>query len=221
MSAHLLATLVWVLSLAPCFGWADLVNPPKRMVVVYLKTSPGQLVQPVEEMQHEAGVLMEAAGYTLEWRAIPRAPIEAVDAPIVVMELRGVCDAPERSDDALSLADSSILASAAVSNGEILPFGSVQCDVLSRMVAGALPKSGKNREFLYGRAMGRLVAHELYHILTKTRDHEDAGVGKSHFSAKDVLAEHFEFDNPALATLRAPAGGADASEMDTIEEAGR
>jgi hypothetical protein len=221
MSAHLLATLVWVLSSAPCFGWADLVTPPKRPVVLYLKINAGQPARPIEEMEREAGALMDVAGYSLEWRVLPHASIDAVEAPIVVMELHGVCEAPERPDVAVPLPDSSRLASAAISNGEILPFGSVECNTLSRMLADALPKSGNKREFLYGRAMGRLVAHELYHILTKTRDHEDTGVGKSHFSVKDVLAEHFEFDSPTLAKLREPVGDAGDSEMDTIEEAGR
>ena len=68
MSAHLFATLVWLLSSAPCFGWADLVNLPKRPVVVYLRTNPGQPDRPVEEMKREANALMDTAGYSLEWR---------------------------------------------------------------------------------------------------------------------------------------------------------
>jgi len=221
MSAHLFATLVWLLSSAPCFGWADLVNLPKRPVVVYLRTNPGQPDRPVQEMKREANALMDTAGYSLDWRNLPHETVEPVDAPIVVVSMHGICQPPQRPDTLTPLVGPSSLASTAVSDGEVLPFSSLECETLSRMVAASLAKQESKQDFLYGRAMGRLIAHELYHILTKTRDHDNGGVGKSHFSAKDVLADHFEFDNTTLAKMREPvADDADSSE-EAFEKLGR
>jgi hypothetical protein len=66
----------------------------------------------------------------------------------------------------------------------------------------------KQRDFLYGRAMGRLLAHELYHMLANQREHVGSGVGKPSFSASDVLGESFAFEESALARFRGPASGA-------------
>jgi hypothetical protein len=58
---------------------------------------------------------------------------------------------------------------------------------------------------LYGRAMGRVLAHELYHMLANQREHVGSGVGKPSFSATDVLGESFAFEESALARFRGPA----------------
>lgn len=220
MSARLVVTLVWTLSCAPSFGWSDPVNPPKRPVVVYLRTNSGQSTQPVQEMKREANALMDSAGYSLEWRNLSGQAAEAVEAPIVVVELRGICQPLEHPAALPPLATPSSLASTAVSDGEVLPFSWLECETLSRMLAPVLPNDDRRTDFLYGRAMGRLVAHELYHILTKGRDHDGGGIGKSRFSAQDVLSEHFVFDTPALAKLREPvSGGVDS--VDELDDASR
>ncbi len=52
--------------------------------------------------------------------------------------------------------------------------------------------------------MGRLVAHELYHVLAQTRDHATEGIGKPCFSAADLISDRFEFEAVALARFRKP-----------------
>jgi hypothetical protein len=109
-----------------------------------------------------------------------------------------------------------------VVNGDVLPFSWLECGTLSRMLAPALNGAGSRRDYLYGRAMGRLIAHELFHILTHTRGHDAGGVAKPYFSAQDILAEHFEFEASTLARFQEPAG-ADVTEEsgEGLEEAGR
>jgi hypothetical protein len=58
------------------------------------------------------------------------------------------------------------------------------------------------REYTYGRAIARLLAHEIYHIVAQTREHTRAGIAKEHFSANDLLAEHFEFEPSTSAAMR-------------------
>jgi hypothetical protein len=62
------------------------------------------------------------------------------------------------------------------------------------------------RDFLYGRAMGRVLAHELYHVIANKREHAGSGVGKESFNAGDVLGEHFLFEGAALAGLKTEPG---------------
>ncbi len=91
-------------------------------------------------------------------------------------------------------------------------------ETLTQMLAPSLAgvKSGQ-RDFLYGRAMGRLLAHELYHMLANQREHVGSGVGKPSFSAQDVLGESFAFEESALARFRG-SGSSVATEQTGTEE---
>jgi hypothetical protein len=59
------------------------------------------------------------------------------------------------------------------------------------------------RDFYYGRALARVIAHELYHIVMRTTDHSRNGVSRSCFSTADLVTERFVFEDAVLAQLRA------------------
>jgi len=222
MFARALAATCCLLNIALCADRPEPVAPPRREVVVYLKTAADQPLPPVEEMQREANALLEPAGYALAWRRLPNAVGEVVEVPLVVVELRGICQAPRRGDELTPLVKPSSLASTSVVNGDVLPFSWLECGTLSRMLGPALNRSGARRDYLYGRAMGRLIGHELFHILTRTRGHEVGGVARPYFSARDLLAERFEFEASTLAKFHEPAP-ANATEEggEALEEEGR
>ena len=222
MFARVLAATCCLLEIALCSERPEPVAPPRREVVVYLKTAAGQPTPPVEEMKREANALLEPAGYTLAWRRLPNAVGEVVEVPLVVVELRGSCQAPRRGDELAPLLNPSSLASTSVVNGDVLPFSWLECGTLSRMLAPALNNSGSRRDYLYGRAMGRLIAHELYHMLTHARGHDAGGVAKPYFSAHDLLAERFEFEASTLARFQEPAAAGVTEDIgEGSEEAGR
>jgi hypothetical protein len=61
------------------------------------------------------------------------------------------------------------LATTTITDGQVLPFSSLNCGALTNSVSAALAKeAGARRDFLYGRAMARVVAHEFYHVLMRT-----------------------------------------------------
>jgi hypothetical protein len=205
MFARLLTTLSCVLSIAPCFVLAESAGSPQRDLVVYLKGNSNQSGMPLQEMKREVKALMQTAGYHVEWRDLEKSRHDVVGASLVVLELRGVCQVPQRAASVEPLRVAASLASSAVVNSEVLPFSWLECETLTKLLGPSLAKEpGGRRDFLYGRAMGRLVAHELLHVLTKARGHDDAGIGKPSFSAKDVLAEHFEFESTSIARFREP-----------------
>src|SRR5258708_30513348 len=106
MFARPLATLC-LLSPILCFGRPEPVDPPERGVVVYLKTTAGQPVSPIEQMKREVRALMETAGYRVSWLSGGQNS-DVADATLVVVELRGTCQAPrpEAPPDSLSKAAS-------------------------------------------------------------------------------------------------------------------
>ena len=44
-----------------------------------------------------------------------------------------------------------------------------------------------------GRAMGRVLAHELYHIFGETRKHGSSGVASAYHTRGELLAPEFNF----------------------------
>ena len=51
------------------------------------------------------------------------------------------------------------------------------------------------------RAVARVAAHEIYHILAQTADHDESGVAKASFSANDLMIEGFSFKASSLHRL--------------------
>ena len=89
-------------------------------------------------------------------------------------------------------------------------------------VAPALLKdAGAQRDFLYGRAMARVVAHELYHILMQTTEHARSGVARSCFSTEDLLTERFEFESTTLAQMRRKQDNGSSAGAFTEDGSGR
>jgi hypothetical protein len=184
-------------------------------VVVYLKTGGNQPAAPLAEMKREVSALMHQAGYRVEWRSLDSDRREDADASLLaVLEMNGTCGiAPGYSFAERPAAISTKLATTSVTDGQVLPFSALNCATLTRSVSSALAQdAGARRDFLYGRAMARVVAHELYHVLMRTTEHARAGVARSCFSTSDLLTERFEFEGATLARLR--------HGQDTVADAG-
>lgn len=169
-------------------------------LVVYLRTDSLQPARPVEIMKRELAPMMLLAGYRVEWRDAPD-KIGSTPSFLVVVEMHGSCAMPAGSFASdVAAPETKTLASTAVSDDNVLPFSFINCSGLTRMLAPLIAsEAGARRDFLYGRAMARLLAHELYHILANTRDHDGEGIAKSHFSFSDLLTERFEFEHTTLA----------------------
>jgi hypothetical protein len=213
MSARLLAIICSLLSVGLSNGRAEPVLSASRELVVYLNA--GQSDRTLPYMQHELATLMQTAGYRVAWEGPGDSP--DTESAIAVVQLRGDCRAPSPHDAVKPVEPGASLASTAVDGDRVLPFSWINCDTLTQMLAPSLATVQPGRkDFLYGRAMGRLLAHELYHMLVNKRGHETSGIGKASFSAKDVLGESFTFEESTLAEFRdtEPAATED-------EEAGR
>lgn len=161
---------------------------------------------------------MRTAGYSIRWRAGGDA------SNVVVVNLAGKCTVPMSPLPGAAPPDDNqpSLASTAVQDGAVLPFSRIDCTELSRMLSGVFSSEAPaRRTYLYGRAMGRLLAHELYHILAQTRDHASAGIGKPCFTAADLVTDRFEFESVALSRLHRQNGTSDHNGVPGPDIAGR
>jgi hypothetical protein len=174
---------------------------PGSILEVYLKAAGSSSSSALEEMKVEVVSLMQTAGVGVEWRkSNEETPFSRGD--LVVVTLNGICQAPPRNLQIERLKSLPPLAASSVVDGRILPFVSMNCNALSHFVGPLLSDhSSVQRDFVYGRAMARLLAHELYHVLVQTRDHTETGIAESQVSSGELLAEHFGFGEIALTRL--------------------
>jgi hypothetical protein len=200
MSARLLALCCLFILVMPV-GMAASDGPSGPELLVYLRADVRQSPAPLAWMKRELTPLMQSAGYRIEWRdsqtagAVPSVP------QLVVVELRGTCGL---SNGTATVSDDlNQLAATAITDGHVLPFATVNCANLNHTLGASFAtEAGARRDFLYGRAMARVVAHELYHMIVGTKDHTVDGVSKPCFNMTDLTAERFVFEPAVLAKFR-------------------
>jgi len=78
--------------------------------------------------------------------------------------------------------------------GKVLPFADIDCDSVRKLIDRELRRASAGlREDILGRAMGRVVAHELYHILLHTTSHGRDGLARPAQSRSDLLSAQRTF----------------------------
>ncbi len=177
---------------------------PRTTPLITIYTSfQHDVAEPVEQaMQAEVASIMKPAGFDVEWRSLNGANDSRVAAEIVVVTFRGSCDTQSQS---LFQPESKGLGWTHLSDGEILPFAEVDCDRMLALVQGSLFRlPSAERPGAFGRAMARVTAHELYHILARTMHHGSA-VSKPSYSSQELLAHELLFDAREMKALHNPA----------------
>ncbi len=85
----------------------------------------------------------------------------------------------------------------------IEPYVNIYCDSIRAVLTRELSILGrKEQDMTFGRAVGRIVSHELYHILSRTREHASGGLAEASCSAPELLAPRFHFGNHEVQLLR-------------------
>jgi hypothetical protein len=170
-------------------------------VGVYLRSDGAASTPVLDAMKSELDMALKSAGFRLKWW--PEGSPQAIEAEeLIVVDLRGTCRIPQRIAPHVPAHPQLELASTSVVGKQILPFSSVDCSTFNSLLAGSvLRATSHQREHLYGRALGRVLAHEFYHVLAKTPKHTATGVAKRAHSANDLMADNFDFDSVALGQL--------------------
>jgi hypothetical protein len=185
---------------------AQSAAPLDSELVVYLRGATTQPAAPIRYMRAEVEAIMHRAGYEVAWRTAN----ESIDAPfLAVVDFSGTC-AP---GPASPIQEFTSLASTTITDGHLLPFSRIDCAALTHAVGGV-------GDAMYGQAMARVLAHELYHVLAQTTRHGRDGIAKACFRTSDLLAARFEFEEDIRVQLRR-LHGAPTVVTASGEEAGR
>ena len=104
---------------------------------------------------------------------------------LVVVKLVGQCD----MDGSPAYLQPGPLGWAHAVNGVLLPFSNLACENLRGAVQSAISGGNMTRgNVLLGRAMGRVLAHELYHIVADTSVHGRDGVTQAALTPRQLTS---------------------------------
>lgn len=143
-----------------------------------------------QEMQRELETAMKPLGYAPEWRGVTDTPMQSSVEKLVMVDFRGRCLA-EAAD--LPARTTNILARTQVSDGTVLPFSEVECDEVRASLHPAWGTRTQQSDVALGRALGKVLAHELYHVLMRTTAHSKDGIAKKSLSQADLVSGQLQF----------------------------
>jgi hypothetical protein len=87
-------------------------------------------------------------------------------------------------------------------DGVVQPFSEVACDKVTSAVRSAMAGGDfANADVLLGRALGRVLAHEVMHILSKSGAHGHAGVAKTALSGSQLIAPELRLEPEDVARI--------------------
>jgi len=155
--------------------------------------------QSVAEMKREFTGIMKDSALTFDWKS--RAEAEKIGVPnLVVVRFKGICilrPVPYLYDERGPLAFTYS------TDGAVQPFSEVKCDEVTRVVRSVMSGGDfAHADVLMGRALGRVLAHEIVHILTKSGDHGTGGVAKPALSGRQLIDGELRLEPEDLERLR-------------------
>ena len=81
-----------------------------------------------------------------------------------------------------------------VTDGVVLPFIEINCAQISGAIRShVIGKQPGERERLLGRAIARVLAHEIFHVLTRSHHHSAEGVAAESIRPAALVAERLDF----------------------------
>ena len=150
-------------------------------------------------MERETEVILSSSGLRLDWRLAADAARESSE-DLVVVQFKGACHVepiPYVYDELGPLAFTYS------SDGNVQPFTQVSCDKVAASVRSTMwGEDFQKADLLLGRALGRVVAHELVHMLTASGQHGREGVARPALSGRELIGGSLPLSPADIARLR-------------------
>jgi len=173
-------------------------------IAVFMDFQSEPSVETLAQMKLEISAIMKPAGLDFDWRMMKDRQTGESFRDLVVLNFKGHCQTVGPTYDELGpIAMRQPLAFTRVSEGHVLPFSDVECDTIRNYIASNVASAQpREREGILGRALGRVVAHEMYHMLASTTEHAQGGVARSFHTRKDLTDPEFHFSARETKLLR-------------------
>lgn len=171
-----------VLCLVPALNAASLAG-------VYLEFEHTASPAAVEAMRKEASRALNQIGFSIAWRLVSENQGNEAFENIAVVKFTGSCAC---QSSVQPTRDILVLGSTAVFHNQVLPYSEVRCDAVRRVLPN-LEFSADRREgdAALGRVLGRVLAHELYHVFLGTMHHAASGIAKAIQSTDELTSADF------------------------------
>jgi hypothetical protein len=192
-----------------CFSSLVSAQSASGSLSVYVANAGAASAQVAATLRAELRDILSGSGIQVQWHDGDG----SVGGRLVVMRLQGSCRGeipPTPNTKNMKVTqDPEALGSTHVSNGEVLPFADIHCDRIRSFVAAPLSIYGSAvvRDEMFGRAVARVMAHELYHILLKTTSHGKKGLARASQTAGQLIAPRTTFAHDDERKLSAEAAG--------------
>jgi hypothetical protein len=141
----------------------------------------------VQEMKREFEGILKDTPLTVNWQTRREAEHQAF-ANLLVVRFKGKC----RLDPVPYLYDErGPMAFTYSTGGVVQPFGEVACDMVAEAVRSAMFGGDyKKADVLLGRALARVLAHEVVHMLSGSASHGTEGIARKSLSGSELVALH-------------------------------
>ena len=153
----------------------------------------------ITQMKQEFAGIMKDSGLRVDWRLRAEANDMAFDN-LVVVKFKGKCI----FEPVGYLYDErGPLAMTHTSEGEVLPFSEVACGKVTSAMRSAMFGGDYNHaDELLGRALARVVAHEVIHILSNSGTHGREGIAREAFSGRQLIGNNLRLSPEDLKRIQ-------------------
>lgn len=188
-------------ALQTLWGAAPPASEPLSPVTVLLSYERPYSRSSFEALQQQLQHVLNDVGIKLEIRERQAAVPHEQFSDLFLFQMKGRCSMDGLPVGALS-DERGALAMAYSQDGNILPFGEVECDrvreSLQRLVGRSHPEAYQSA---FG-ALGMVMAHEIYHMLAHSPHHTRQGVTKESLSARELLDRDLPLPDVARLAMR-------------------
>jgi hypothetical protein len=157
----------------------------------------------LNEVRTEIGSVMRNAGFTFDLKLFSELGAAAEFANLMVVRLKGNCKldsgpAPRPEKGALAFAHTS--------GGKVLPFIEVSCDRVRSTIRPVMwGEQFKAADEFMGRALARVIAHEIYHVVTGTK-HGEGGLARHSLTGSQLISTDLQFEPADIERMVLSAG---------------
>jgi len=197
----------WIVCLAlgvlPAFGGGrPAMDPPVALYTEFEQKPPNAVLDAIQE---EVAAIMSPAKLRFAWYPLAEARGRRLSPHVAVVHFKGECDTegllPEGGYPGP-------LGWTHISDGHILPFVDINCLGIRIFVQCSLVDlPTPTRDSAFGKAVARVLAHELYHVLANTQGHSSEGIAKARYSVQELLAPIFQLGRKEQDALRSSTAG--------------
>jgi cytochrome c553 len=167
--------------------WAALPSPGQvGSAALYTEFEHKPTPAVVEALRDEVASLMSPNGLRFEWKSLPSNG-QSAWTELAIVKFSGRCEVLPFATNSHS---DRRLGWTHMSDGVVLPFAEVDCDAIQAYLLKDMALLlAPSREKVFGRAIGRVVTHELLHIFAQTAAHSDHGVDHPTLTVSELMAD--------------------------------